>query len=95
MKEVPGHFQNNVGGKLDIINFTSVPWIQYTGFIRTVIRNGQDNAPKISFGKYFSDPVRSGVIQMPLSCQTHHGLMDGRHVGQFYIDLQKACNELI
>ena len=87
--------QDKVRHKLDIINFTSIPWIQYTGFIRTIIQNGVDNAPKMSFGKYFEDPVHPGKIWMPLSSQTHHGLMDGRHVGQFYQNLQTACDALI
>ena len=94
MEATPGSLQDKVRHKLDIINFTSIPWVQYTGFIRTIIQNGVDNAPKMSFGKYFEDPVQPGRIWMPLSSQTHHGLMDGRHVGQFYTDLQKACEEL-
>ena len=83
--------QSRVRHKLDIVNYTSVPWVEYTGFIRTIIHNGVDNAPKISFGKYFE---RDGKIWMPLSSQTHHGLMDGYHVGIFYERLQKACDEL-
>ena len=83
-----------VQGKLDIINFTSIPWVQYTGFIRTVLDGGVDNAPKLSFGKYFEDPAKPGRIWMPLSVQTHHGLMDGRHVGRFYEMLQNACDKL-
>ena len=94
MEATPESMQDKVRHKLDIINFTSIPWISYTGFIRTVINNGVDNAPKMSFGKYFADPVDPGKIWMPLSTQTHHGLMDGRHVGRFYTELQKACNEL-
>lgn len=94
MQAVPETMQDKVRHKLDIINFTSIPWIQYTGFIRTIINNGVDNAPKISFGKYFEDPSEKGRILMPLSNQTHHGLMDGRHVGKFYTDLQAACYDL-
>ena len=87
----PEDMQGRVRHKLDIINYTSVPWVEYTGFIRTIIHNGVDNAPKMSFGKYFE---RDGKIWMPLSSQTHHGLMDGYHVGLFYERLQKACDEL-
>ena len=94
MEATPDSMQEKVRHKLDIINFTSIPWVQYTGFIRTIIHDGVDNAPKISFGKYFKDPVDPGKTWMPLSSQTHHGLMDGRHVGLFYENLQKACDEL-
>ena len=80
--------------KLDIINYTSIPWIQYTGFIRTIAHNGLDNAPKMSFGKYFKDPANPGHVLMPVSNQTHHGLMDGTHVGKFFKKLQEACDDL-
>lgn len=86
-EDMPGRVRN----KLDIINYTSMPWIGYSGFIRTIRQNGVDNAPKISFGKYAK---RDGKVWMPVSSQTHHGLMDGCHVGLFYERLQKACDEL-
>lgn len=77
--------------KPDIVNFTSIPWIQYTGFVRTIKRDGYDNCPKISFGKYYE---KEGRTFMPVSSQTHHGLMDGVHVGKFYTRLQEACDGL-
>ena len=92
MEATPDSMQDKVRYKLDIINFTSIPWVQYTGFIRTIINNDVDNAPKISFGKYFKE---EGRVLMPLSCQTHHGLMDGKHVGLFYHNLQNACEKLL
>lgn len=83
-----------VRGKLDIANYSSIPWIQYTGFIRTIIHAGEDNVPKFSFGKYFKDPADPSRILMPLSNQTHHGLMDGLHVGRFYMKLQEAIDKI-
>lgn len=83
--------ERRVRHKLDIINYTSLPWVEYTGFIRTIAHNGEDNAPKISFGRYFE---RDGRVLMPISSQTHHGLMDGYHVGQFFQKLQAACDDL-
>ena len=91
----PDSVNTKIQGKLDIINFTSIPWVQYTGFIRTVLEGGVDNAPKMSFGKFFEDPVVPGRIWMPLSSQTHHALMDGRHVGRFYEMPEDACNSLV
>lgn len=87
----PEDMQDRVRHKLDIINYTSLPWVEYTAFIRTIIHNGEDNAPKISFGKY---KEKDGQILMPVSNQTHHGLMDGVHVGMFFEKLQKECNLL-
>ena len=94
MNASPESMQDKVRYKLDVVNFTSLPWISYTGFVRTVINNGVDNAPKFSFGRYFHDPVHADKILMPISNQTHHGLMDGVHVGKFYTELQKACDGL-
>lgn len=91
----PEDMQERIRYKLDIINYTSIPWIQYTGFIRTIIHNGVDNAPKFSFGKYFQDPTNPERTLMPVSNQSHHGLMDGVHVGKFYTSLQAACDGLI
>ena len=86
--------KERIDRKLDIINYTSVPWVQYTGFVRTIAHDGIDNAPKISFGKYFAAPDDPNKILMPVSSQTHHGLMDGVHVGRFYTKLQEACDRL-
>lgn len=91
MKAQPDDMQGRVRYKMDIINYTSVPWVSYTGFIRTIIHNGVDNTPKFSFGKYFKEGDR---VLMPVSNQTHHGLMDGRHVGMFFERFQKACDEI-
>jgi len=90
----PEYLEERLSGRLDIINYTSIPWVQYTGFIRTIAHDGVDNAPKISFGKYFSSPEDSGRILMPVSSQTHHGLMDGVHVGRFFAKLQENINSL-
>ena len=86
-----GSFSKAVEGKLDIINYTSIPWISYTQMFRTIGKGGQDNNPKISFGKYFEE---NGKKMMPLSIQVHHSLMDGCHVGKFYEGVQKEINEL-
>lgn len=86
-----GSFVEAVAGKEDIINYTSIPWVQYTQMFRTIHKAGRDNNPKISFGKYFKEEEK---VLMPLSVQVHHALMDGQHVGQFYNKLQTAIAEL-
>ena len=95
MEQVTQEYRKErIDRKLDIINYTSVPWVQYTGFVRTIAHDGIDNAPKISFGKYFAAQDDPNKILMPVSSQTHHGLMDGVHVGRFYTKLQEACDRL-
>ncbi|MCF0142509.1 MAG: hypothetical protein HUJ75_03950 [Parasporobacterium sp.] len=80
-----------VNSRQEVLNYTSIPWINYTGFMRTIPKFGPYSNPKISFGKYAE---QNGRILMPVSSQTHHMLMDGRHVGQFYEKLQAACENI-
>lgn len=72
--------------RMDILNFTMIPWIHYTHFIRTIQKDGIDCIPKISMGKYSRE---NGKVLMPFSTQTHHGLMDGYHVGRYFTRLEE------
>ena len=79
------------GTRLDNIVYSTIPWIQYTHFVRTVARAGVDSNPKISWGKYFK---RDGRTLTPFSVQVHHGLMDGQHVGRYFEQLQARIHRL-
>lgn len=76
-------------GRLDVILYTCIPWINYTHFFRTIAKNGIDCNPKISWGKFYK---RENHVYVNFSCQTHHGLMDGYHVGQYYIKIQERLD---
>ena len=78
-------------GRNDIFNFSAIPWIRYTGFVRTIGKFGADSNPKFTIGKY---EKKDGRVTVPFSAQTHHGLMDGRHVGLFYERFQAILDEL-
>jgi chloramphenicol O-acetyltransferase type A len=77
--------------RLDIIMYSAVPWIQYTHFVRTLVKAGVDSNPKMSWGKYFEQGDRTLVT---FSVQVHHGLMDGFHVGRYFAELQRRVDEL-
>lgn len=77
-------------GRVDVIYFTSIPWITFTHFFRTISKFGEDSAPRVSFGKFHEE---NGRLLMPFSTQTHHGLMDGVHVGRYYQRLQEYLND--
>lgn len=79
-----------VKGRLDIISYTSIPWISFTHFFRTISKFGADSAPRLAFGKF---QKKDGRIMMPFSSQTHHGLMDGVHVGRYYQHLQEYLDD--
>jgi chloramphenicol O-acetyltransferase type A len=78
--------------RLDIIMYSAVPWIQYTHFVRTLVKAGVDSNPKMSWGKYFEQGDRTLVT---FSVQVHHGLMDGFHVGRYFEELQRRVDELV
>lgn len=84
-------FKEAVQDKSDIINYSPIPWVQFTHMFRTIAKGGQDNNPKISFGRYFD---QDGRKLMPIAVQVHHALMDGYHVGKFYNGIQKEIDQL-
>jgi chloramphenicol O-acetyltransferase type A len=77
-------------GRLDIINFTCIPWVHYTHFVRTIHTDGVDCVPKISMGKFSKE---QGKVRMPFSTQTHHGLTDGVHVGKYFQRLEEYLGD--
>ena len=77
-------------GHDDTMNFSCIPWISYTHFFRTIAHGGEDCHPKVSFGKFIRENDR---ILMPFSSQTHHGLMDGFHVGKYFNRLEEYLQD--
>jgi len=80
IKSSSGLGANENTGRLDVIHFSTVPWISFTGVTHPQNFKIKDSIPKITFGKYFR---RGNRMIMPVSVNAHHGLMDGFHVGQF------------
>lgn len=71
---------------VEILYMTCIPWIRYTHFVRTIEKGGEDNIPRISWGKYAMD--KDGKVTMPFSVQVHHAMMDGYHVGMYFEKLE-------
>ena len=44
---------------------------------------------KIPFGKTFS---AENKLLMPISANAHHGLVDGKHVAEFFVEFQHLLN---
>lgn len=76
-------------GVVGIISYSCIPWVDYTHFVRTITKLGEDSNPKISWGKYVTE---NGRTTMNFSVQVHHGLMDGWHVGQYFMRLQERLD---
>lgn len=66
----------------DYLFLSALPWIRFTGLTHAMHYHPCDSVPRISWGKYVQEGNR---VKMPLSLQVHHALVDGRHVGQYYL----------
>lgn len=70
---------------------TCLPWFKYTQITQAVDKNSTN--PQLSWGKYGED--YRGRLMMPLTIGVHHGLCDGRHLGQFYENVDKVMKDLV
>lgn len=64
----------------NVVHYSTLPWIEFTGLSHARSYSFQDSCPKISFGK-ISDT--DGILQMPMSVHTHHGLVFGKDVANY------------
>lgn len=69
----------------DMIHYSVIPWIQFSSLKHSRKFKTRDSIPKIVMGRYHP---KGGTIQMPLSVEVHHSLMDGFHLGQYFSKLQ-------
>ncbi|MFC1878765.1 CatA-like O-acetyltransferase [Chloroflexota bacterium] len=76
----------NKPGKDDLLFLTAIPWVSFTSFIHPANLQPPDSVPRLSWGKFFEE---GQSIKMPLGVQVHHALMDGKHVGRFYEEVQR------
>ena len=74
----------------DLLYITSLPWISFTALMHPIQMQSPDSIPRIAWGKF--DTAGEKTI-LPLSVQTHHALMDGIHIGKFYLNLQQYLDD--
>lgn len=70
------------------IFFTCLPWFPVTALTNEKDLNPEDSVPRVSWGKY---QEREGRLELLISLELNHRLVDGVHVGKFY----EALNGLI
>lgn len=85
---VPGERLDR-GDDLSVISFSCMPWVDYSAMVRTIMRDGVDCNPKITWGRY---TTKDGRTTLTLSVQVHHGLVDGLHAGRFYQRLSERLD---
>ena len=87
VRKTPGLFTREF--EINLIHFSTVPWINMTGISHARSFSFPDSCPKITFGKMIEE---NGKKTMSMSIHVHHGLMDGFHVGQFVNLFQELMN---
>ena len=69
---------------------TSIPWVSFTSFTHPIHLDPPDSIPRFAWGKTFEE---GDSLKMPLSVQAHHALMDGVHMGRYYIQVQELFDQ--
>jgi chloramphenicol O-acetyltransferase type A len=72
-------------GQDDLLYMTAIPWVSFTSFLHPIDLYPADSVPRLAWGKFLED---GETLQLPVSVQVHHALMDGLHVGRFYEKVQ-------
>ncbi|HEX8504695.1 MAG TPA: chloramphenicol acetyltransferase [Hymenobacter sp.] len=70
----------------DVIHFSALPWVRFTGLSHARSFRHPDSCPKISVGQLYTE---GAATLLPVSVNVHHGLADGYHVGQFLAAFQE------
>ncbi|MDX2068699.1 MAG: CatA-like O-acetyltransferase [Haliscomenobacter sp.] len=76
---------------LNVIHYSTIPWTSFSSIKHAKKMGTADSIPKITFGKYFSDGEK---INLPISIEVNHALMDGFHVGAFLKNFQETIDKL-
>lgn len=77
------------GEGLNFIQFSALPWINFTSISHARHFKYRDSIPKISFGKLIDV---GGKKMMSVSVHVNHAIADGYHVGQFLELFQTNLN---
>ncbi len=81
---------HDLPGQDDLLFITSIPWVSFTCITHTIKMHPADSIPRISWGKYFKE---GETLKLPFSVQVHHALMDGVHVGRYFMRLQEYLDD--
>jgi chloramphenicol O-acetyltransferase type A len=73
----------------DVIHFSAIPWVRFTGLTHARSFRHPDSIPKVSVGQTFREGT---ATRMPVAVNVHHGLADGYHVGLFLEEFQRRLS---
>ncbi len=72
--------------RYDLIFCTTLPWVSFTSFAHARTPGRGESVPRFAFGKFAKEGDRTFL---PMSVEVHHALMDGLHVGRFFMRLEE------
>ena len=75
----------------DFLFLSTIPWVSFTSFQHAMNYHPSDSVPRFVWGKFFH---QEGKIWMPLSVQVHHAVVDGRHVGRCFQEIEALATAL-
>lgn len=81
---------NNDDIKNNIIRYTTIPWLSFTGILHPTNNDNTDSVPKISFGKFYE---KYGRKYMPVSVEANHGLIDGLNIAEYFQKFEALLNK--
>jgi chloramphenicol O-acetyltransferase type A len=68
-------------GQDDLLFMTALRWVSFTSFIRPMWLHPADSIPRFAWGRFYTE---GRGLEIPLSVQGHHALIDGIHMAKFY-----------
>ena len=77
------------GDKINLIYFSSIPWISFTSTKHAQHHTINSSIPRITFGKYFK---QSDKVLMPMNVEANHAIMDGLHLGTFLQEFESLSS---
>lgn len=77
--------------RYDLIYYSVIPWVSFTSFKHASRLDKTQTVPRIVFGKMFEENAHR---KMPISVEANHRIMDGFHVGRYFIEFQEMINSL-
>lgn len=75
----------------ELIYFSCLPWLSVTSVTNEKSGDGNDSAPRITWGKYSDE---NGRKTLGISVEANHRFTDGIHIGLFAKALEKMSAEL-
>lgn len=75
----------------EVVYISCLPWMEVTAMRNEGDFPKDDTIPRISWGKYVE---RDGTLQLTITMEVNHRLIDGYHIGCFHQQLTALINEL-